>query len=220
MKLFKFCSTTLHALPSGGLHWPAQELLVVSDLHLGKSERIARRSGQMLPPYETIDTLTKLQSDLEATQPAHVICLGDSFDDMLAGAAALREIGDWLARLMAGRSWVWIEGNHDPGPLEVGGTHLAQVQRGPLTFRHEAAPDCDPGEVTGHFHPKAAITLRGRAITRPCFLYDTRRLILPAYGTYTGGLRSGDAVLQRLMAPDARAILTGKTAIEVPMPRT
>lgn len=193
---------------------------MVSDLHLGKSERIARRSGQMLPPYETIDTLNRLKSDIETTLPKNVICLGDSFDDLLAGAALFPQLKDWLMPLMAGRSWTWIEGNHDPGSLDIGGTYRAQAILGPLLFRHEAKEDAPPGEVTGHFHPKAGIAMRGRTVTRPCFLYDDHRLIMPAYGTYTGGLRSNADVLLGLMSTKARAILTGKALVEIPMPRS
>lgn len=219
MKSFEFCGVALHALPSGGLYWHEVGLLVVSDLHLGKSERIARLSGQILPPYETIDTLTRLKSDLDTTGARRVICLGDSFDDLQAGEQLVPRIGDWLTTLMAGREWTWIEGNHDPGPINIGGKHRAQSTEGPLLFRHEAGAGASVGEVTGHYHPKAQLVMRGRTVTRPCFLYDTRRLILPAYGTYTGGLRSNSEVLKRLMADSARAILTGKTAVEIPMPR-
>ena len=129
----------LLARPSGALHWPAEGLLCVSDLHLGKSERLARRGGTLLPPYETRATLERLDAELEATGARRVICLGDSFDD-LAAAGGLDE-GDrlWLMRLMAGRDWQWVLGNHDPGPLEIGGSHHAELPCGPLIFRPRAA---------------------------------------------------------------------------------
>lgn len=215
---FTFARTKLKALASGALFWPDENLLVVSDLHLGKSERIARRSGQMLPPYETIETLSRLDEDLAMTRAANVICLGDSFDDLEAGQSLPEDHVLWINRMMAGRSWIWIEGNHDPGPLEFGGSHRAEVAIGELTFRHIATPDAE-AEVTGHYHPKASLSLRGRVLTRACFLYDATRLILPAYGAYTGGLRSSDSALAMLMQPDARAILTGTPLCELPMPR-
>ena len=120
---FQFNQAHLIALPSGALHWPDQSLLTVSDLHFGKSERLARRGGSLLPPYETRATLTRLDADLEATKAKNVICLGDSFDDL--AAAGEMEVSDrlWLTRLMAGRVWTWIEGNHDVGPVNLGGTH-------------------------------------------------------------------------------------------------
>lgn len=215
---FNFSGADLQALETGALFWPDEALLVVSDLHLGKSERIARRSGQLFPPYETIETLNRLDEAIANFGPKRVICLGDSFDDLDAGRALPEDQINWITRLMAGREWIWIEGNHDPGPLEFGGTHRAEFALGPLTFRHIATAD-GKGEVSGHYHPKAQLVLRGRSLTRPCFLKDDSRLILPAFGAYTGGLRSSDAALTSLMAPEARAILTGSTLCEMPMPR-
>jgi len=216
--LFQFRSQTFHALPSGALYWPSERLLVVSDLHLGKSERAARRGGPMLPPYEGIDTLLRLSSDIATMAPRTVLCLGDSFDDT-AAAHALDDItASHLIPLMAGRRWIWIEGNHDPGPVDLGGTHLASYQVAGLHFRHIAQPQAE-GEVSGHSHPKARLRARGRTFSRRCFLVDEHRMILPAYGTYTGGLASHTPELSSLMAPDAYAILLGTPPVSVPMPR-
>ncbi|SNR25376.1 ligase-associated DNA damage response endonuclease PdeM [Puniceibacterium sediminis] len=215
---FTFHETPLVALPSGALHWPARDLLVVSDLHFGKSARAARHGGAALPPYDTRDTLLRLESDLTTTGASHVICLGDSFDAPEIGAALPEDEQLWITRLQAGRDWTWIEGNHDPGPIGIGGTHLAQRALGPLVFRH-IATSTERGEVSGHYHPKARISLRGRTLSRPCFLVDDKRLILPAYGAYTGGLDTGAHALSALMQPNARAILTGPTPCAIPMPR-
>jgi DNA ligase-associated metallophosphoesterase len=215
---FTFCGATLSALPSGALWWRSRGLLCVSDLHLGKAERVARRSGLSLPPYETRDTLGRLSHDLEATKAKTVVCLGDSFDDLTAADALPEEEKLWIARLQAGREWIWIEGNHDPGPVEFGGTHLAELIRDTLTFRHIATPDAK-GEISGHYHPKARLITRGRTITRPAFLVDETRLILPAYGTFTGGLHSNHAQLDALMGARALAILTGPVPTCIPMPR-
>ncbi|MGL6211892.1 MAG: ligase-associated DNA damage response endonuclease PdeM, partial [Paracoccaceae bacterium] len=146
---FPLADTHLTALPSGALHWPDQNLLTVSDLHFGKSERLARRGGTLLPPYETRATLARLDADLEATQTTSVICLGDSFDDLAASAAMDPDDHLWLTRLMAGRDWTWISGNHDPGPLEIAGTHRTEARIGPLAFRHIATPETP--EISGHY---------------------------------------------------------------------
>lgn len=215
---FEFAGETLIALGSGALWWPAQRLLCVSDLHLGKSERVARRSGQVLPPYDSRETLSRLATDLDATAATQVVCLGDSFDDLDASNALNETDRLQITALQAGRRWIWIEGNHDPGPVELGGAHLAEWTCGTLTFRHIAQPGAQ-GEVSGHYHPKTTVRAKGRAITRPAFLFDHLRLILPAYGTYTGGLRSSDAALADIMAKDARAILTGIRPQILPMPR-
>lgn len=209
-----FHGETLHLMPSGALYWPARKALTVSDLHLGKSERLARRGGTLLPPYETQATLEKLDRDLDLTNAETVICLGDSFDDLAAADGIEESARLWLARLMAGRSWTWITGNHDPGPIEIGGSHRAELVLTPFTFRHIAEPG-QSAEISGHYHPKAR--LAGQS--RPCFLADAQRLILPAYGVYTGGLRAHDAALTGLMAKDALAILTGPRVLAIPMPR-
>jgi DNA ligase-associated metallophosphoesterase len=212
MYRFTLAQTELCALPSGALYWPDQSLLVVSDLHFGKSERLARRGGALLPPYETRATLERLDADVEATTARRVLCLGDSFDD-LAAADGLDEADRlWLLRLMSGREWTWIEGNHDTGPLNLGGSHLAEWRVGPLAFRHIASPY--PYEISGHYHPKAR--LAGR--TQRCFLIDQSRVIMPAYGAYTGGLWTHDPAFA-MMATDALALLTGRRVLPIPMPR-
>ena len=208
--------TQLIALGTGALHWPAHQMLIVSDLHLGKSERIARRSGGMLPPYETRDTLTRLEADINATGARSVVCLGDSFDDLRAAESLTDDERLWITRLQAGRQWVWIEGNHDPGPVEFGGSHLAELPLSPLVLRHIAKPIAS-GEVSGHYHPKVSLPARGRVISRPAFLLDKSRLIMPSYGTYTGGLRADDPVFARLMEPDAHAIMLGPKPQRLPL---
>lgn len=215
---FIFTGVKLTLLPSGALWWPDANLLCVSDLHLGKSERMARKGGTILPPYETRDTLQRLQSDIEMTNARTVVCLGDSFDDLEASDNLPETEALWLTRLMAGRRWVWIEGNHDPGPIEFAGTHLAELYHPPLHFRHIARAS-GAGEISGHYHPKAVLHVKGRTISRRCMLFDGDRVILPSYGTYTGGLRTEDSALSHLMRQEAIAVLLGDPPQPIPMPR-
>lgn len=215
---FELAGSSLVALQSGALWWPEKRMLTVSDMHLGKSDRIARNGGLMLPPYETSDTLEKLNDDIAVTGATTVVCLGDSFDDLQAAQNLTNDERLWITRLQAGRRWVWIEGNHDPGPVDLGGTYLKELPSAPLTFRHIARAETG-GEISGHFHPKATVRARGRSITRPCFLYDVDRVILPAYGTYTGGLRTSDPAISSLMRGEACAVLTGLHQKVIPMPR-
>ena len=215
---FTLAGTRLIALHTGALYWPDENLICVSDLHLGKSERRARLGTASLPPYDTRDTLTRLEADLRITGAKTVICLGDSFDDSAAADALSTTEKLWIATLQSGRRWVWIEGNHDPGPVDLGGTHMAELPVPPLTFRHIAQPGAS-GELSGHYHPKASVKTRGRSISRSALLIDTDRVILPAYGTYTGGLGSDSAPLSQLMRAEAVAVLTGTAARAVPMPR-
>ncbi|MBM7068221.1 ligase-associated DNA damage response endonuclease PdeM [Actibacterium sp. 188UL27-1] len=210
-----FAGIPLIATASGALWWATERVLCVSDLHLGKSERIARRGGTLLPPYENRETLGRLQTDLDRYDPRVVVCLGDSFDDLRAADHLDAESTQTLVTLMAGRDWIWIEGNHDPGPMGFGGTHMRELSLPPLLFRHIAQPGADR-EVSGHYHPKKRITGRGRSVLRPCFLIDQKRVILPAYGAYTGGLDCETPVLADLVGPDAVAILVGKSVAAVP----
>ena len=160
--IFPFCNATLHALGSGALWWPAKALLCVSDLHLGKAERMSRRSGIPAPPYEVQDTLGRLQTDLETTKARTVICLGDSFDDLAAFRALPGDSRDWILRLQAGRRWIWIEGNHDPGPIDLGGQHLGRIR----IERCNLPPYCSPRRAGRDFRPLPSEGARGDAGTQ------------------------------------------------------
>ncbi len=208
---------TLTARETGALWWAEARLLCVSDLHLGKSERIARRGGALLPPYETRETVDRLAREILALAPATVVCLGDSFDDLAACDSLAEEDRTRLQTLMAGRHWIWIEGNHDPGPLGLGGTHLDELREGPLTFRHIAQRGETAGEVSGHYHPKASLTLRGKRMTSACFVRDAQRLILPAFGAYTGGLKVSSPAIRGLVAADATVRLTRAPQHDIPL---
>ena len=215
---FILAGASLVALETGALLWPEKRLLCVSDLHLGKSASIIRRGGPMLPPYDVLDTLLRLESDICSSQAEIIVCLGDNFDDLEASKSLRYEELFWIKKLQMGRHWIWIEGNHDPGPLEMGGTHLTALPLTPLNFRHIPSPRAS-GEIAGHFHPKVNLKLQGRIISKRCFLLDRDRLILPAYGTFTGGLETKSRELSSLMHSEALAILTGKQAKAIPMPR-
>ncbi|RED18699.1 ligase-associated DNA damage response endonuclease PdeM [Pontivivens insulae] len=217
MAPFRFHTADLDALESGALYWAAERLLCVSDLHLGKSERIARRGGALLPPYDTRETLDRLSAEIARHDPATVICLGDSFDDLDALDRLAEAARRHLLTLMAGRRWIWIEGNHDPGPTDLGGEHLFEASINSLTFRHVAEPGTPPGEVSGHYHPKASLTLRGRRVSSACFLSDATRLILPAFGAYTGGLKVSDPAVSNLMMPEACVRLTRAPQHAIPL---
>ena len=198
----------------GALLWPERRLAVVADLHFEKGSAYAER-GQFLPPYDTAATLDKLETVLSRHAVERLICLGDSFHDRGAAArlpsATVRRLRDLTAR----HDWIWIAGNHDPTPPEdLGGTVEAVWTEGALTFRHEAAAGATAGnvfgEVSGHFHPKAAVRVRGRRISAPCFITDGQRLILPAFGAYTGGLNVLDPAIAGLLAPRFRVMLLGR----------
>lgn len=195
------CGARLVALASGALFWPEERLVAVADLHLGKARRAALRGGALLPPYEVAETLDRLAQVLAETEAETVVCLGDTFDDRLAAA----ETGA-LSAMAGGRRWRHVAGNHDPGALE-------EWRCGPLVFRHIAQPGA-VGEISGHYHPKARLPgLR----PQPCFLADAARLILPAFGTYTGGLDCRSPAFTGLFGTGALAILTGRRPRAIPL---
>ena len=173
---------------TGGLWWPDARMLVIADMHLEKGSAFAAR-GQMLPPYDTKETLKRVGQLLSTYDPGLILCLGDSFHDGDAGARLERADIQQLGGFMHGREWIWLAGNHDPEPpVWLGGRVVTELAMAPLIFRHAPSPGPVAGEVAGHLHPKAAVRVNGRRITRRCFVEDGLRLILPAFGAYTGGL--------------------------------
>jgi DNA ligase-associated metallophosphoesterase len=189
---------TLVADPAGALYWPDEKLLAVADLHLEKGSAFAAR-GVLLPPYDTATTLARLAALVERYAPRRVIALGDSFHD---GGGPAR-MGDTsrvaLKALQHGRDWVWIAGNHDPDRCDTIGGRFADVLAiGALTFRHQPSPQPSTGEIAGHLHPRARVARRGRAVSRRCFASDGRRLVMPAFGAYAGGLNVRDRAIVSL----------------------
>ena len=189
---------TLLADLSGALVWEEQKLLVVADLHLEKGSSFAAR-GVLLPPYDTVATLSRLAAVIARHDPRMVIALGDSFHDRTAHQRLSQADRDAMSALQSGRDWIWISGNHDPAlPSDLGGLVATEVAIGPVVFRHE--PTGRVGEIAGHLHPKARIATRGRAMERRCFASDGERAVMPAFGAYTGGLSIRDAAFAKIFA--------------------
>jgi DNA ligase-associated metallophosphoesterase len=181
---------------SGALYWEEQRMLVVSDLHLEKGSSYAMR-GVLLPPYDTIATLSRLAAAISRHDPRIVVALGDSFHDRTAHGRLSPENRDAVAALQTGRDWIWISGNHDPElPCDLGGAIADEVAVGTITFRHE--PSGAAGEIAGHLHPKARVSARGRSMERRCFASDGLRAVMPAFGAYAGGLSIRDAAFAKI----------------------
>ncbi|MCC2113434.1 MAG: ligase-associated DNA damage response endonuclease PdeM, partial [Hyphomicrobiales bacterium] len=173
--------------PAGALWWPRAAMLVVADLHLEKGSSLAGR-GHLLPPYDSAATLAALSALIEAYRPDRVVALGDSFHD--CGGPERLSVPDreCLLRLSERCDWIWIAGNHDPEiGDDIGGSQIAELAASPFVFRHAPEPGRVPGEIAGHLHPAAKLNGRGRSLRRRCFATDGTRVILPAFGAYTGG---------------------------------
>ncbi|WP_404384732.1 ligase-associated DNA damage response endonuclease PdeM [Caenispirillum salinarum] len=204
--------------PSGALFWPKEQTLVVADMHLEKAATLARRGAGFLPPYDTRETLRLLEGLMRRHAPKRLIALGDAFHDAKAAHGLTEADAARLRKLTAATEWIWITGNHDPvAPLHLGGRAEEVAEIGPLVFRHDPQPATGlrsaDGEVAGHLHPKAAVTVRGQRLSRPCFVTDTRRLVLPAFGTFTGGLDVFDPAIRGLFRRDFTVFLTGRDKV-------
>ena len=212
---FPFAGHELALGTGRALYWPAERALLVADLHLEKASWYAQR-GQMLPPYDSRDTLERLADAVRITDARRVITLGDNFHD---DAGALRldaHCTGMLEALTRALDWVWITGNHDEAlPKGFGGTIVPELELGGITLRHEARAGETAPEMSGHYHPKLRVNIRNRHIARPCAVVGRGagggdRMILPAFGTLTGGMDAG--------APEIRAALAPARRIEALMP--
>ena len=204
---FSFAGETFIASPSGTLFWQTRRALLVADLHLEKASWFARL-GQFLPPYDSHATLTALAAEVDRTGVSRLYCLGDSFHDRFGCdrlPAAAREL---LTSLTARFDWQWIVGNHDPGFSDhCGGTLADELEVDGLVLRHEAQPEDPRPELSGHFHPKLRLNLRGRQVSRRCFVVSRTKLILPAFGSLTGGLDATHPEILRSVGGDAAALV-------------
>lgn len=195
---------------SGALWLPIERMLIVADLHFEKGSAYAVR-GQLLPPYDTIETLTRLEAEVAATVPATLVFLGDSFHDGQAEDRLAPLVAERIAALATGRTLVWAVGNHDEdGPRALPGELADELTVGTLILRHEPQPGRHPGEIAGHLHPCARLVGRGRAIRRRCFATDGERVILPAFGAYAGGLNIRDKAYAGMFAGSPLAVALGK----------
>lgn len=203
---FSWHGLSLEARCSGALWWPEEGWLIVADLHFGKSERMARRGGALLPPYEGLETLRRLQAEVAALQPGVIVSLGDGFDDDAAARGLDAAVAEGVAALARGRRFLWIAGNHDPGAGGAGET----LAMGPVTLRHQ--PEGDGPDICGHFHP----VVRLAGARRRALLVGPSHMILPAFGAYTGGLDAGTPAITRWV-PRGFAVACLHKALPVPL---
>lgn len=195
------------ALPQAALFWPARSALLVADLHFEKASWFAR-FGQFLPPHDSQATLDMIEMLVERTGARVVWSLGDSFHDADGAARLDPRARDRLAALTDRLEWTWITGNHDVAMTQTpGGKCCTEMQVDGIWLRHEADPLDSTPEISGHFHPKFRLSLRGRHVSRRCFVGSPTKLILPALGALTGGLDASHGEIRRVMGPGAMALV-------------
>ncbi len=205
---------TLIPIAAGALYWPAENTLIVADLHFEKGAAFAAR-GMMLPPYDTRSTLHRLAICIAAFAPSRVVALGDSFHRSELACLMAPDDRDMLHGLQRGRDWYWVLGNHDPDlPASVGGIVCAELVIGGVTLRHEPSARETRPEIAGHLHPVARIARCGEGVRRKCFATDGTRVVMPAFGAYTGGLNVLDEAFSPLFQPQRlEAWMTGRTRV-------
>jgi DNA ligase-associated metallophosphoesterase len=204
---FSFAGETFEATPSGALFWRARRALLVADLHLEKASWFAR-FGQFLPPYDSHATLTDLATEIERSGATRLYCLGDSFHDAFGCDRLPAKARALLTELTASLDWTWIVGNHDPGFADhCGGLIEDEVELGGVILRHEAIVGEPRPEISGHFHPKFRVHVRGRHVSRRCFVVSPSKIIMPAFGALTGGLDAHHPEILRSVGSDAAALV-------------
>jgi len=206
---------------SGALWLEVERTLVVADLHFEKGSSYAARFGQMLPPYDTRETLDRLDREIAALTPARLIFLGDSFHDGQGEGRLAADDAERLRSLARGRDLVWAVGNHDEdGPRALPGEVVDEASILGLVLRHEPQAGLQPGEVAGHLHPAAKVSSGRSSVRRRCFVTDGSRLILPAFGAYTGGLNVLDRAFSGLFGGPVLAAALGKQKVHAIGPRS
>jgi DNA ligase-associated metallophosphoesterase len=204
---FSFAGETFVAGCEGALYWPAQQALLVADLHLEKASWFARL-GQFLPPYDSQATLSALAQEVERTGATRLYCLGDSFHDRFGCDRLPAAARQTLLQMTGTLDWVWIVGNHDPGFSDHCGGRLAdELEVAGIVLRHEAERGDPRPEMSGHFHPKLRLQLQGRRVSRRCFVVSPTKLILPAFGSLTGGLDATHPAILDNVGSDAAALV-------------
>jgi DNA ligase-associated metallophosphoesterase len=209
-----FAGEELVLTRSNALYWPRERALLVADLHLEKGSWYARH-GQMLPPYDSRETLERVADAVKATGARRVITLGDNFHDDEGTSRLDPYAAGMLESLTRALDWVWITGNHDERMHRTfGATLVRELELGGIVLRHEAKPGETRAELSGHYHPKMRLRVRDRHIARPCAVIgrsaQAERMILPAFGAYTGGMDAG--------APEILAALSPASSIDAVLP--
>jgi DNA ligase-associated metallophosphoesterase len=204
---FSFAGETFHATREGALYWASQQALLVADLHLEKASWFARL-GQFLPPYDSHATLTALAAEVERTGARRLLCLGDSFHDRFGCDRLPANARALLISLTSRLDWTWIVGNHDPGFADhCGGTIVDEVELGGIVLRHEANAADAQQEISGHYHPKLRVNVKGRHVSRRCFVVSSTKVIMPAFGSLTGGLDAHHPEIMRSVGGTAAALV-------------
>ena len=189
------------------LYWRREAALLVADLHLEKASFFAQ-VGQLLPPYDSRETLERVAAAIKETGARRVYTLGDNFHDSAGPERLEPHAAGMLAALTRAVDWVWITGNHDASmEAKAGGTLAEELEIAGVVLRHRAQAGETRPELSGHFHPRLQLTVHHKRIRRPCAVVSRGignhggRMILPAFGALTGGMDAGDPAILSALQP-------------------
>lgn len=167
--------------------WEDLRMLFIADFHIGKSSHF-RKAGIPVPTQVAHSNMKRFIELLQWYQPKDVVFLGDLFHSQ-----ANRE---WqyftdLLHQFPQVHFHLIKGNHDVLPEKLWQQAPIRMQTtwqvGPFLLTHEPMESVDLLNLCGHVHP--GVVLRGQArqgIKLPCYYFDKKHLILPAFGQFTG----------------------------------
>ena len=209
----QFAGESLDLLADRALHWPARKTLILADVHLGKDAAF-RAAGLPVPAGNSAKDLSRIDALLDLTLATRLVVLGDLVHARRSHQPDLAEaFGNWRAR-QGKLDILLIRGNHDahagPTPAEW---RIGQVEGpfddGPLAYTHAPAA-CDRPLLCGHVHPVFRVRDFDRSnASIPCFVVEGQTLMLPAFGSFTGGYRVHQETSRRIFAT------TGSTIAEV-----
>lgn len=188
--------TELWLLADKAIFWPAQQALLIADIHFGKAAAY-RRLGQPVPQGTTQANLARLDAMLARYPSRQLIFLGDFLHAPESRApATLAQLHQWRATHPE-LEVTLIRGNHDrragdpPATLEMN-VVPEPLLLGPFALQHEPEPHPTHHVLAGHLHPAFRLQGRGRQRLRlPCFCIGKRISLLPAFGAFTGMMEVG-----------------------------
>lgn len=180
---------------------PSSRSLLVADMHFEKGSYLREIGRSVLPAFDTLDTITRLYDIVGDYKPARIIALGDSFHDINADERLAPEAASKLNALSSlDCELIWILGNHDPDiPSAVCGRREDHIATDRFLLTHHPHDPDDGVNICGHYHPKAKISSREGSVSAPCFAISEKRIVMPSFGTFTGGLYVTDSDFTEVM---------------------
>ncbi len=211
-KEIQFAGQHLHLDASGCLYWPKEKALIVSDLHLEKGSSFLKM-GRFAPPYDSCETLERLKKIIKSYNVEILILLGDTLHDPNGFERLNEDCRQIFDELCETYKVIWIIGNHEKGFVPPKVVPFIEYKKETLIFRHEAEHDSDAGEISGHFHPCATLNHKGKKIRQRCFIEDGKRMMLPAFGSYTGSLDVSDKAIRDFFNEPLKIYMLSKTKV-------